>query len=250
MLTTFDIASLPAEFALAWAVETRGASRPSLVVLGDPLTAVPAPPRDDRILLWLGTLLPETDLSAFAALAGLSEAEREQTSAFYWRRDAIAYAAAHGALRLILGAMLGCPPGDVQFGKGPYDKPFLCPPAGASGGSIQFNISHSKGLAAVALSCQAIGIDIEQVAWREDLLDVARLSFAEEPVATLVRASGERRTDLFFRYWTLGEAFIKATGVGISQGLDTFTFTPDGQPRLTRVTPGWGPADRWHFGVR
>ncbi len=250
MITTFDMASLPADFALAWAVEARGAPQSPVTLLGDPLTATSIPRPDDGIVLWLGTLSPETDLSAFAALAGLSEAERTQMAAFYWPRDAIAYAAAHGVLRLILGAMLNRSPTALQFGKGPHGKPFLYPPSGTSGESIQFNISHSKGLAAVGLASQAIGIDIEESMWREDLLAVARLSFAPEQLPGLVTASGDRRTDLFFRYWTLGEAFIKATGVGISQGLDSFAFTPDGPPRLTRVTPGWGPIERWRFGVR
>jgi 4'-phosphopantetheinyl transferase len=250
MFTTFDMASLPPDCALAWAVDAPGVSQPAVTLLGDPLTAIPIRPPGDGLVLWLGTLAPETDLSAFAVLAGLSEAERAQMSAFYWRRDAIAYAAGHGALRLILGAMLNRPPSALQFRTGPHGKPFLCPPCGTAGEPIQFNISHSKGLAAVGLSSQAIGIDIEQVTWRDDLLDVARLSFANEQLASLVSASGDRRTNLFFRYWTLGEAFIKATGVGISQGLDSFAFTPDGPPRLTRVTPGWGPIERWHFGVR
>lgn len=250
MFTNFDMTSLPADFALAWAVDAGSGSRPGVTVLGDPLTATPTrSPLGDGLILWVGTLAPETDLSAFAALAGLSEAERTQMSAFYWRRDAIAYAAAHGALRLILGAMLSRSPSALQFGKRPHGKPSLCPPSGTPGEPIQFNISHSKGLAAVGLSRNAIGIDIEQVMWREDLLNVARLSFADEQVASFAGASGDRRTNLFFRYWTLGEAFIKATGVGISQGLDTFAFTPDGEPRLTRVTPGWGPVERWRFGA-
>ncbi len=187
MLTTFDMASLPADFALAWAVDARSGSRPGVTILGDPLTATPVRPPDAGLVLWVGSLVPETDLSAFAALAGLSETERTQMSAFYWHRDAIAYAAAHGALRLILGAMLNRSPGALKFGKGPHGKPSLYSPSGTPGEPIHFNISHSKGLAAVGLVAgRRSGIDIEQVMWREDLLDVARLSFAEEQVASIV----------------------------------------------------------------
>src|SRR5262249_2401670 len=152
--------------------------------------------------------------------------------------DAVAYAAAHGALRLILGNMLKRTPGVLQFGKGRHGKPFLCSPSGVPCEQIQFSISHSADLAAVGFSRQAIGIDIEKVVWSEDLLDVARSNFAEEQFTDLVSVSGEQRKQLFFRYWTLGEAFIKATGLGVSQGLNSFAFTVDGQPRLTRVTQG------------
>ena len=52
---------------------------------------------------------------------------------------------------------------------------------------------------------------------------------------------------LFYRYWTLGEAFIKATGEGITQDLSSFAFTEEAVPALIRVSPGWGPIGRWRF---
>jgi 4'-phosphopantetheinyl transferase len=52
---------------------------------------------------------------------------------------------------------------------------------------------------------------------------------------------------MFYRYWTLGEAFIKATGEGITQNLTSFAFTEEGAPALTRVSGGWGPVERWRF---
>ena len=44
-------------------------------------------------------------------------------------------------------------------------------------------------------------------------------------------------------------AFVKATGLGVLQGLNSFAFTSEGEPCLTRVTPGWGSPERWRFGV-
>nr|WP_316239485.1 hypothetical protein [Bradyrhizobium sp. SZCCHNR1015] len=121
----------------------------------------------------------------FAALAGFSEPERWQMAAFRQREDAIAYAAAHGALRLLLGKLAGLPPGALKFEKGEHGKPFLCPPFGALGEPLQFCISHSSGFAAVALSCCAVGIDLERMSWTEDLLNVARDRFPEEHVRCL-----------------------------------------------------------------
>jgi hypothetical protein len=34
----------------------------------------------------------------------------------------------------------------------------------------------------------------------------------------------------------------------MKQGLGTFAFSGTGEPRLTRVTRGWGEATRWRFG--
>jgi 4'-phosphopantetheinyl transferase len=249
MLLTFNSASLPPDFAVAWALERWSGGRPSVNFLPDPLAVLPVQPPSHDIAIWVGTLVSTAELPAFARLAGFTEFERTQLSALRRRVDAVAYAAAHGGLRLILGNMLKCPPGALQFGRGRHGKPFLWSPFGAARELIQFSISHSAGLAAVGLSRQAIGIDIERAIWSEDLLDVARSNFAEEQLSNLVNASDERRKELFFRYWTLGEAFIKATGLGISQGLNSFAFTADGQPRLTRVTPGWGTTERWSFGL-
>jgi 4'-phosphopantetheinyl transferase len=75
---------------------------------------------------------------------------------------------------------------------------------------------------------------------------VARTMFAPEAYANLA-AHPAARTTLFYRHWTLGEAFIKATGEGIAQDLKSFAFTEEGSPALTRVSPGWGPARRWRF---
>jgi phosphopantetheinyl transferase len=47
----------------------------------------------------------------------------------------------------------------------------------------------------------------------------------------------------------LGEAFIKATGEGLTQGLKTFAFNTHGAPRLTRMSGAWSPPARWRFGA-
>jgi hypothetical protein len=58
--------------------------------------------------------------------------------------------------------------------------------------------------------------------------------------ALIARSESLARTRLFYRYWTLGEAFIKATGEGIAKDLTSFAFTEEGAPTLTRVSARWG----------
>ncbi len=77
---------------------------------------------------------------------------------------------------------------------------------------------------------------------------VARTAFAPEACDALAACSeGAARTALFYRHWTLGEAFIKATGEGIAQDLTSFAFTNQGAPSLIRVSSDWGPEERWRF---
>lgn len=249
MFTTFNGAGLPPGFALAWALKGRGSSQPRVSFIENPLAPGLRLPQDDTVICWIGTLASATDLAALAGRAGLDASERTRMAAFRLREDAVAYAAAHGALRLVLGSMLACAPVALEFRVDEYGKPLLRSSPGLRDEALRFSISHSSDLAAVAVSRHAVGIDIEKMAWSEDLLDVARSSFAEEQLACLFAASGEHRKKLFFRYWTLGEALIKATGMGLNQNLKGFAFTSDGPPRLTRLESGLGQPELWHFGL-
>jgi 4'-phosphopantetheinyl transferase len=105
-------------------------------------------------------------------------------------------------------------------------------------------------LVAVAIGHCRIGIDVEAVHKFSDLMQVARMQFAHEMLHDLMAVEADtERTALFFRFWTLGEAFIKATGEGIAQGLQSFAFSAQDCPTLTRVNELWGPPDRWRFGT-
>ena len=111
---------------------------------------------------------------------------------------------------------MGFSPGPEFFEKGPYGKPYL------KGSSIQFNLTHCRGLAAFAIGKRECGIDAE--------------SFERKPGAAIRRACSpeemaylERSADpdfAFFRLWTLKEAFIKATGQGLSFPLAEAAFSP------------------------
>src|SRR5262249_27672231 len=150
------------------------------------------------------------------------------------------------ALRRLLAAALRYDAAALAFERGPDGKPALREDMPRE---LDFNISHTHGRALVGLSAAAIGVDVERIDPFPELLETAREVFAPEVAAVLAESSDTERVGLFFRHWSLGEAFIKATGQGIGQGLDSFAFSHRGAPILTRVTPGYGPAERWHFGL-
>jgi 4'-phosphopantetheinyl transferase len=237
------LARPPAEFAWAWALE-RLASEPLNERIFPALTVeTKAPPRADELFLWFGA--PGTDdgsdLHHF-----LSEEERARASRFRFEADRWSFAAAHAALRVLLGPMLGCAPQALRFVAGANGKP--CLDHDRHGATVQFNISHTRGCVAVAIAGCPIGVDVEQRRALPDPMAVARAVFAPAACASLAaRAEGAARTALFYRHWTLGEAFIKATGEGIAQDLTSFAFTDQGAPSLIRVSADWGPAERWRF---
>ena len=113
---------------------------------------------------------------------------------------------------------------------------------------MQFNISHTRGCVAIAIAGRPIGIDVEQRRTLWDLMSIARSAFPPEGHEALAVCSDPtRRRTLFYRFWTLGEAFIKATGEGLAQDLASFAFTSEGAPALIRVSADWAPVERWRF---
>ena len=86
-----------------------------------------------------------------------------------------------------------------------------------------FSVSHSGGHGLIALVPHGrIGVDVEERTPRRNLSDDIRLLFAPGERAELEAADRDRRTDLFYRLWTLKEAVLKAAGLGLA--LDTAGF--------------------------
>ncbi|WP_413693372.1 4'-phosphopantetheinyl transferase family protein [Psychromonas sp. KJ10-2] len=75
-----------------------------------------------------------------------------------------------------------------------------------------------------------IGCDIESPERRVSIEPITRRYFSEQEHSMLMAKQGESQKQAFFKIWTLKEAFVKATGIGISLGLDSFYFILD-QPQ-------------------
>ncbi len=86
---------------------------------------------------------------------------------------------------------------------------------------IRFNISHSGTKVMCAVSDHDIGCDVEKIS-DIDMEIAKRFFFAEEYTALKSCADKTERNDLFFRYWTLKESFMKVTGLGFELSLDDF----------------------------
>ena len=236
------------QYVAAWAVDSGETEVAQATILTGLAAVPPRAPSAGELFLWFGEpgagqwddLLPHLPL-----------AERERAARFHYAEDRWSYTAAHAGLRAMLSAALDIPPAEIAFVLGPKGKPRLDPArhGGDAARAIEFNISHTRGLVAVACAAHAVGVDVERRRDMHDLMAVAARVFAAESYAALEAAEGLARTDLFYRFWSLGEAFIKATGEGITQGLKSFAFTARGAPRLLRVEAPYGPAQRWRFGM-
>jgi len=235
--------------AAAWALDCGELCRAQVSILTSIASMPQRPPQPRELFLWFGTSGAE---SWDSLLPHLDHAEHARAARFHHVADRWSFAAAPSGLRALLGKAMDIAPTEIGIVPGPKGKPLLDPARhGAEAArAIQFNISHSRDLVAVAIAAHAVGVDVERRRAMPDLHAVAERVFAIESCAALAQTEQEgARTAMFFRFWSLGEAFIKATGEGITQGLSTFAFTADGAPRLLRISDAWGPAAHWQFGM-
>jgi 4'-phosphopantetheinyl transferase len=159
---------------------------------------------------------PDSIVEHFQHLLAPDETDRAAKFRFHHLRTA--YILGRGALRILLGRYLDSPPQGLVFRYGSKGKPIL-----DALGRLQFNASHSGDLAlfAFTMDCE-IGVDVEAIRPMPDIEHIARRFFCAEETAELMSLPAGQREHAFFLCWTRKEAYIKATGEGLSTPLDAF----------------------------
>jgi len=118
-------------------------------------------------------------------------------------------------LRDALSELCGIRDATRRLEYGEFGKPFI------GGCDMRFNWSHAEGCIALALTqCGEIGIDIEG-AWRHrgDYLDIARDYFLESEREWIGSELGTASWERFLSLFVQKEAWLKATGTGLSASL-------------------------------
>jgi 4'-phosphopantetheinyl transferase len=163
---------------------------------------------------------PPDELAALASL--LSPEEHTRAARYRFHNARGEFIAGRAALRSILAAYLVATPRELLFDHGAQGKPRLrgdAPP-------LYFNLSHSHGLALVAVTpAVEIGVDVERVRTFANQQALAERFFAPREVAALLTVAEAERPTAFFHAWTRKEAFVKAWGVGISYGVERVEVT-------------------------
>jgi len=141
----------------------------------------------------------------------LDPKELARADRYHFAADRNIYTAAHALARFMLSEAAGLSTRTWRYVVGEFGKPALA--AEFSKWNLHFNISHTRGLAACAIASQKVGVDVER-SHRSINLGIARHYFAPEEVRILSSAAPGEQANIFFRFWPLKEAFIKATGEG------------------------------------
>jgi 4'-phosphopantetheinyl transferase len=199
---------------------------------------------DEVAVWWLATeAVIAADLRRWLDL--LDEDERERASRLWLDFDRREFVAAHALLRSMLTYYSDQPATAWRFVTDEYGKPKVV--AGAGHPELQFNLAHTRGLVAAAVTAHdRVGIDVEKIDEAKSDSAVARAFFAPAELELLRRVPEAEWPVWFFRVWTLKEAYIKAIGTGLNTPLQSFSFTFD-PIRITFAAAADDHPQDWHF---
>lgn len=164
----------------------------------------------------------ELDDPGWQPAEGLAPAERERAAGLRAGVTRRRWSASRLALRAVLARYRDDGvPGPVEFVLGPHGKPSLPSP-----GPIRFNLSHSAGLALVAVAAEVeVGVDVERIDRGRDIDALIPLALDDEDAVAVRAAPPDRRAEVFHRAWVRREAIVKCGGQGLGGGLPTAPVT-------------------------
>lgn len=195
--------------------------------------------------VWLVPVTPQTEHASRRAISVLSGGERGRADGFVREADRALYVTAHVALRQLVSRYAGDDPAELRF-----EAPACAscgarhgPPALAATPGLRASLSHTAGLAVVAVATDPVGIDTERCdAGGTDIDALAgylhpaeRLAVAAHPPATRRRA--------FLRCWVRKEAYLKGRGVGLTEEPDRSNVGLGGDDSPAELTDGWRLTD-------
>ena len=164
-------------------------------------------------------------------LPQLTAGEQRRAAGFRFAADRLAFALGRILVRNTLSHYAPTPPGGWQFIENAYGKPGLDEPV--QDAPIRFNISHCRGMVTAGFALgRDIGVDVEPVDRTGSGVEIARSCFMRDEVRAIESLPEEQRQPAFVATWTLKEAYVKATGLGLSIPLADFAVGLD-PPRLS-----------------
>lgn len=169
---------------------------------------------ESRIDLWQFSL--EHELNNAEQL--LHADERARGNRFYFSHHKRRFVTARATLRIILARYLNTTPERLEFTYNAHGKPEV-----VNLQKLQFNISHTGDLALLAIGKgMPMGVDIEQYSDRP-FAGIAKNLFSDQEFQEFMRVPSSLKPAVFFHVWSQKEAFIKASGLGLSYPTNQFT---------------------------
>jgi 4'-phosphopantetheinyl transferase len=177
-----------------------------------------------HIVVWI-TLVSQAKDSLPFLEPYLDGGDRERAARFRFPGDRARFVLGRALLRKCLGHFLQQRPETIELAYTNLGRPIL-----PGGESIQFSISHTQDLVAIAMTDGSrIGIDLERIQPHVDLPELAERIFSHNDLREFQHQLEREKLAAFFRAWTRKEAYLKARGEGIAEGLQqiSVSFGPE-----------------------
>ena len=211
------------------------------------------PPTDpslsgDEVHIWCACLnQPDTFIGQMAQTLSADELKRAERFHFLEHRNQ--FILTHGLLRRLLANYTNIEADRITFGYGRNGKPYLLEKFSRE--KIRFNLSHSNGYALFAFSCEReIGVDIEHICEFADMDKVADQVFSTNEMAILRSIPKPEKNEVFYKFWTRKEAYLKATGEGLSAALETIDMSSHPTNAAAFVDERGNSKDKKHWFVQ
>lgn len=187
----------------------------------------------DGVHIWRAAL----DETGWPEAERLPAVERERADSFLREESGRRWVAARWALRRVLESYLEEPAAEIELEVDGHGKPRL-----RNGVGVEFNLSHSNGLALVAVTeGRAVGVDVEMIEPERDLIALAERALPQEDAAAVRAASESERPAVFYAAWTRHEARFKC---GLDVGtVENFDVAPGYAAAVAVAAAEIGPVD-------
>jgi 4'-phosphopantetheinyl transferase len=170
------------------------------------------------------------------AIQCVTQEDYDKIMAFRYKDDSLACLAGRLFLRQMSKRFTDAEWFQIEFARTEKGKPYLIKPDGHTFG---LNVSHQGDYTVFASSCsEKVGVDVMRLdinrnnkSADEYINSMARSASAEELKQMRGQATEAMKMTMFYRYWCLKEAVLKATGEGIVNDLSRYDFRIDPSDR-------------------
>lgn len=165
----------------------------------------------------------------------LSAAEQARCQRYVQQDDRDRYLGGRALSKLAVAKMTGLPPAEIAIITAATGKPSVSSST-ADIALPAINISHAGELVVVALQYDAeIGVDVELFNHDVNLDDLMDVVCSKEEIAEINLPAHRTRAQKFYEFWVLKEAYLKATGEGLSADARKLTFSIDASSRVSLI---------------
>jgi 4'-phosphopantetheinyl transferase len=201
------------------------------------------PPAPGEAFAWQVDLA-RPPVAAAELFARLTPDERARALRYKIAKAREQFVTCRGLLRGLLGDYLGVEPAAVPLSYLASGKPVL------RDEPFHFNVTHTDGIAVLAVARSRVGVDVERVREVADAEGLVGRYFSAAEGEEFRALPARERNAAFFRGWTCKEAVIKAAGatVGCLADFDV-ELHPRRPPRVNAVRDpllagaGWSLAE-------